>query len=206
MVALQADGLPLLEESIGAATFKKLTILELGCGCGMVGISIAQTIPDCEVLLTDMPEAQEIAERNIGNMNPAISSTATFVPFDWEAPLPMAIRKKAFDIILVSECTYNTDTIPALVQTLTALVTHFPKAIVLLATKVRHSSETLFFNLMRKTSFVKASHTKLSLPKGDELEEESEEVDVYIFHDKANPLHHVASSTPSQPVVRFWDD
>lgn len=203
-MALQAEGLPLLEESISSATCKKLNVIELGCGCGMVGIGLAQIVPDCSVLLTDMPEAEEIATRNIANMNPAMSSLSTFMRLDWELPLPNAVENRTFDIIIVSECTYNTDTIPALVRTLSALNRKSQKAVVLVSTKVRHSSESVFFELMEDAKFVKASHTKIPLPKDQSSDEEPEVVHIYIFHNKNMPLKTIASENEGKPLMQFW--
>lgn len=170
----------------------------------MVGIGLAQIVPDCSVLLTDMPEAQEIASRNIANMNPAMSSQATFMPLDWESPLPKTIESRIFDVVIVSECTYNTNTIPALVRTLSALNKRSPKAVVLVSTKVRHSSESMFFELMEESEFVKASHNKLPLPKDESSNEDPEVVHVYIFHNKNIPLKVLASENEGNPLVQFW--
>jgi len=192
MIALQVDRLPLLKD-FDSATHKKLSVIELGCGCGMVGIGLAQSVPDCNVILTDMPEAEEIATRNISCMNPAKSSNADFEPLDWEFPLPQSIRNRVFDMILVSECTYNSDTIPALVQTLSALNKRSPMASVLVSTKVRHSSESMFFELMQKADFVKANHTQLSLPKDESSQEDPEVVHIYVFHNGAVPPNTFAT-------------
>lgn len=205
MVSLQTDGLHLLETSLGSATYKKLNVLELGCGVGIVGISLAQNIPDCQVILTDLPEATEIVKRNIDSMNTAMSSSVSFMPLDWEEPIPDKIAGKVFDIIVVSECTYNTTTIPALVKTLSALVKKSPKAILLLATKVRHGDEAMFHDLLAEADFVKASQTRLPLPKGESTNEIDEEVEVYLFHEKRNSLINKTHNI-SRPVVRFWDD
>ena len=180
MLTRQVADLPLLDRSIRNADPKMLSILELGCGCGMVGISIAQTVPDCHVFLTDMQEAQQVVERNLAAMENATSSSTVFLPLDWGAELPQMIKHQVFDLVLVSECTYNADTIPALVQTLCALGELSPQALVLVATKVRHSSESLFFDMMKETPFVQTNHTKLPLPRSNDFEE-LEEVDLYVF-------------------------
>lgn len=205
MVSLQTDGLHLLETSLGSATYRKLNILELGCGVGIVGISLAQTIPDCQVILTDLPEATEIVKRNIASMNTAISSNVSFMSLDWEAPLPSKIASKTFDIVIVSECTYNTTTIPALVKTLSTLVKKSPKAILLLATKVRHGDEAVFHDLLAEADIVQASQTRLPLPRGDSSNEIDEEVEVYLFHEKHNSLV-TKTAHVNRPIVRFWDD
>jgi len=189
----------LLEEALGTATYKRLNILELGCGCGMVGIGLAQAIPDCEVLITDLPEAEEIATRNIKEMNPAMSSSVSFRPLDWDEPLPPGIQSKTFGVIIVAECTYNTDSIPALIHTLERLLKRSPKAIVCLSTKVRHESESMFHDLVKESGIlVHAGKTGLPLPR--EASGAVESVDVYIFHHKNRP------STPGGNAATFWQD
>lgn len=204
MIAFQAECLPLVEASPDAATFKKLNIIELGSGCGIVGISLAQSIPDCDVLLTDLPEAREIAERNIASMNSATGSKAKFLELDWNQPLPPSIQAITFDLILVADCTYNPDSGPSLVQTLIGLVEKAPKSIVLLSMKVRHESELVFFELMQEANFVQKPPLKLVLP---ELGSDSEDVLVYVFHHWDRPTN--ADSTHPQlrkSVVQFWSE
>jgi len=200
IATLRVDRLPLLGDFISSAIQNKLNVIELGCGCGMVGIGLAQSVPNCNVILTDMPEAEEIATRNVSRMNPAESSNVVFVPLDWEFPLPQSIRSRVFDIILVSECTYNSDTIPALVQTISELNKRSPKACVLVSTKVRHSSESMFFELMHKADFVRASHTKLPLPKDESSQEDPEVVHVYVFHSRAISVNTIASKNNDNQI------
>ncbi|QDS67643.1 hypothetical protein FKW77_004615 [Venturia effusa] len=202
MVALQAEGIPLVEQTISAATFKKLHVIELGSGCGIVGITLAQTVPDCDVLLTDLPEAAEIAQRNIDNVFPAMSSSVSFQPLNWEEPLPKMVQSKTYDLILVADCTYNSDSSPALVRTLSALQKKSPKAVILVAMKVRHPSEDVFFDLMRQALFIEASHMKIQLPS---VAGAGEKVEVYVFHGEDRPSY--TNATPPQfanSVVAFW--
>jgi predicted nicotinamide N-methyase len=179
MVTLQVDGIPLVEQAISPATSKKLNVIELGCGCGIVGITLAQTVPNCEVLLTDLPEAADIAQRNINNISPAMSSMVAFEPLNWEESLPKIVQSRTYDLVLVADCTYNADSSPALVQTLSALQKISPKVLILVAMKVRHSSEDVFFDFMKKARFIEASHTKLQLPG---IVDVAEQVEVYVFH------------------------
>lgn len=176
--------LPLLEHVLCSATFKKLNVLELGCGCGIVGIGLAQTIPDCNVVLTDLPEVDELVARNIEAANLAMSSTVEFVPLDWEQPLPRKVQARTFNIIVVAECIYNTDSIPPLVETLAALLERSPKAVILLSTKVRHQSESLFWDLFSRKNFQKGGEMSLPLPgePGTGYADSAKQVDVYCFH------------------------
>lgn len=188
VIALQAVGsIPALEEALCAATYKTLNVLELGCGCGVVGIGLAQTIPDCNVLLTDLPEVDELVERNIEAANPAMSSVIDFAPLDWEAPLPPKVKNRTFDLIVVAECIYNSDSIPPLIQTLLALIRRSPRAVILISTKVRHSSEAMFWDLFAKSGFTTVGTAALPLPgePGHGYGDSATQVDLYVCHGKS---------------------
>jgi methylase of polypeptide subunit release factors len=84
-------------------------ILELGTGCGMVGITIAQIIEDADVYLTDLPEAQEIVQRNINLARPAKGSTVAFQELNWDVEIPSNIATSRLDLVVAADCTYNSD-------------------------------------------------------------------------------------------------
>ena len=94
--------IPLLEYVLISATYRRLHVLELGCGCGTVGISLAQSVPDCDVVLTDLEDVRELAEANIERMKPAMSSKVTFSPLDWEQGLPEKLQNRTNDLIVMS--------------------------------------------------------------------------------------------------------
>ncbi|KAI5201750.1 hypothetical protein E4T42_04269 [Aureobasidium subglaciale] len=194
---------PLLESVLSSATYRKLNVLELGCGCGVVGIGLAQTVPDCDVLLTDLPEVDELVERNIAAANPAMSSNIDFAALDWEAPLPPKVSSRAFDLILVAECIYNSDSIPPLVDTLERLVQRSPRAVILISTKVRHESEAMFWDLFRSKGFKQKSQTSLPVPgePGYGYGDSASAVDIYIYQGP-NPRtsHSPSSSKPVSPA------
>jgi SAM-dependent methyltransferase len=191
---------PLLEKVLSSATYKKLNVLELGCGCGVVGIGLAQTVPDCDVLLTDLPEVDELVARNIEVANPAMSSKIEFAPLDWEAPLPLKVASRTFGLILVAECIYNSDSIPPLVDTLERLIQRSPKAVVLISTKVRHESEDMFWDLFHSKGFQKKSQTSLPVPgePGYGYGDSAPAVDVYIYQ---GPRPYNSHSPPSSKAV-----
>nr|POE51544.1 upf0665 family protein c23c4.06c [Quercus suber] len=193
-ISLQAPAspLPLLEYVLVSATFRRLNLIELGCGCGSVGISVAQAIPDCDVLLTDLPEARELVQLNIARMQPAMSARVRFQPLDWEehAQLPEALRRRTNDLIVVSECTYNVDTLQPLVDTLVALVDRSPKAVIIVATKTRHDSEKAFFDLMRAAHFIEDGAMRFPLPgqPGDGYADWATDVGLHVFRGSQHRL------------------
>jgi methylase of polypeptide subunit release factors len=89
----------------------RLQILELGTGCGMVGIAIAQIMEGANVLLTDLPEAQEILQRNVSQARLAKGSRLEFQELDWDAELPpnLLTPSSRLDLVIAADCTYNPD-------------------------------------------------------------------------------------------------
>lgn len=165
------------------AKSRKLAIIELGSGCGIVGIGLAQMLPNCQVLLTDLQEAEEITTRNMEASTLPESSSVSFRVLDWEAAVPASVKDKNFDLILVSDCTYNSDSIPALVNTLCRLVKTSPAAVVVVSMKFRHSSERIFFNLMDASRLDITDHTTIHMPniEDSQVEEGNKTVHVYTF-------------------------
>ena len=190
-VALQTSSpLPLLEYVLLSATYKRLNVLELGCGCGTVGISLAQTVPDCDVILTDLPEASELVEANIECMMPAMASRARFEPLDWEQELPAKVQERKNDLIVVSECTYNSDTLQPLVSTLLALTIRSPKVVIVVSTKTRHDSEVVFFDMMQNAGMVEDGNMRVSLPgiPGTGYADGATDVGLHVFHGREHRL------------------
>ena len=157
-----------------------LHVLELGSGCGIVGIALAELLPQCSVLLTDLPEVEEIITHNIAAVRPASSSNVEFQTLDWDEPVSDDVFTDAIDLILISDCTYNADSLPALVSVLGQLTQRSPKALVLVALKRRHESEVIFFDLMQSAGLCseRQACTSLSLPS---QHGQSDRVELYCY-------------------------
>ena len=194
IISLQIPtALPLLEYVLVSATYRRLHVLELGCGVGTVGIALAQSVPGCSVTLTDLEEARELVEANVSCMQAAMSSTATFEPLDWEeaaAALPPRLTARTNDLIIVSECTYNTDTLRPLVRTLARLLTRSPKAIIVVSTKTRHPDEAAFFEMMREAGLIEDGRMRVLLPgvPGSGYADAARDVGVFVFRGKEHRL------------------
>ena len=157
-------------------------MIELGSGCGIVGISLAQRLPNCDLVLTDLPEAMEILEYNISKAKPVKSSSIRAETLNWDEPLPRRLSEDPFNLILVSDCTYNSDSIPTLVVTMSRLMARSPNALIIVSMKVRHSSEDIFFDLMKGAGLGIDDHFAIPLPSNLGLEDgELENVEIYVF-------------------------
>ncbi|CAG8909350.1 unnamed protein product [Penicillium egyptiacum] len=79
------------------------------------GIMLASMPPNCSVLLTDLPEVEDIITRNINAAQLATMSGVHYQNLDWDDPLD-DLCPRPIELILVSESTYNADSLPALVS------------------------------------------------------------------------------------------
>lgn len=154
--------MPALSQLLQTPRSSPLQAVELGAGCGIVGIALATMLDHCDVLLTDLPEVEEIVTLNIKEARPQPSSLVHYQTLDWDEP-PPNLCSRPIDLILVSDCTYNADSLPTLVSVLDRLVRTSPEALVLVALKRRHESEAVFFDLMRAAAFAPLQ-AKVQLP------------------------------------------
>ena len=169
--------------TLSPGKYQKRHVLELGCGIGTVGISIAQAIPNCDVVLTDLVEVDDLVRANIERAKPATRSTISFHPLDWTIPIPPALRDRANHVIIVSECTYNSDTLRPLVNTIVKLLAHSPDAMVVVITKTRHPSESVFFELMDSAQLTSIQSLRLPLPgvPGTGYADTAADVGLHVF-------------------------
>lgn len=163
-------------------TVEPIEVLELGSGCGLVGLGLAQLVK-ARVLLTDLPDASEIAELNLRSTALPAGSVASFEVLNWEhEALPQVVQARMFDVVLVADCTYNSTSIPALVRTLQHVVWRSGSAVVVVGMKVRHASELVFFDLMEAAEFTQTGHVAIPLPDGEDLDvDDTTNIDLYTF-------------------------
>lgn len=143
------------------------------------------------ILLTDLPDAEELTTLNINGCQETQNGSGafhlTFESLDWEDGKSGVFGPKAsttaWDLIIISDCTYNVDMLSSLVDTLSAL--HIcslslgntgPR--VMLATKPRHSSEQALFALMLSKGWNILESATQVLPL---LGLDDERVELYLF-------------------------
>jgi predicted nicotinamide N-methyase len=175
----------LLRQSVGQA----LNILELGAGCGLAGIAISQLRPDCYVYLTDLREAQDLLKKNIDRTNPVKSSSLQCSILEWGSESTFNIPNVKFDLILISDCTYNADYCSALVQTLAAVAKVSPDVKILVSMKRRHDAEAIFEYLMEKAGFEAVESTTIPMPHQDsDIDSQPPVVEIYIYQQQTRSL------------------
>ncbi|RDA93176.1 hypothetical protein CP533_3168 [Ophiocordyceps camponoti-saundersi (nom. inval.)] len=164
-----------------------VNVLELGCGVGILGAGLGSLYPRCTVLMTDVDEAEDRAR---ANMDLLARDNLLYENLDWNdgrrgvfGPL---VRSRCWNLIMLSDCTYNTDTLPALVATLSELhrlnVASTGErgfiSMTWVATKPRHDSERVVMTLLADDGWETVAKQALPLPV---LGGESQTVEMYLF-------------------------
>ncbi|PNY23587.1 UPF0665 family protein [Tolypocladium capitatum] len=179
-----------------------MNILELGCGVGILGTGLCAVYPrgagDCTILMTDLDEAEGRARSNIALLKHNRSGSQLgntnilYENLNWDhgrqGRFGRQVRLRRWDLVMLSDCTYNVDMLPALVGTLSALHASNVKWVadgdepvstrVFLATKPRHASEQALFDLMAGDGWQTLETQILPLPV---LGGERESVEMYLF-------------------------
>lgn len=152
----------MLESLLRQQSSKRLRVLEVGAGCGVVGIALAQ-LKKCEVVLTDLEDAQAILQSNVDIATPVPGSSLRRQVLGWGLGLEDLSNPK-FDLVLVSDCIYNPDSSVLLVETLNQLSSHNPDLLVFVAFKRRHDADDIFFERMNESGLVVAEEDRIVLP------------------------------------------
>ncbi len=151
-----------LTDLLKSSTSRRLRVLELGAGCGIVGVAFAQLVK-CDMLLTDLENAQGILASNIRCASPTAGSTIQAQVLDWASGFEDSSNAN-FDLVLVSDCIYNPDSSMYLVESLRQLALRAPDVLVLVGFKPRHEADAIFFDRMQQTNFVVVETLNIPLP------------------------------------------
>ncbi|RCI16245.1 hypothetical protein L249_2585 [Ophiocordyceps polyrhachis-furcata BCC 54312] len=162
-----------------------VNVLELGCGVGILGAGLCALRPHCTVLMTDLDDAEDRARANINLLG---RDDLLYESLDWNdgrrgvfGPL---VRSRRWDLVMLSDCTYNTDSLPALVATLSALhhlnveSTGGFVSKAWIATKPRHDSERVVLTLLADDGWKTVATQTLPMPV---LGGEAQTVEMYLF-------------------------
>jgi predicted nicotinamide N-methyase len=142
-----------------AIEFTGKTCIELGSGCGLVGLLCASTVIAArKTLITDMKPVEKHLQANIeANLEiiPYENKHEAVAPktLEWGKPIEQAILNeiKQFDYILLSDCVYWEELFDPLLCTLIELTDFSPRAVIYLSqTPRRGKIENRFFKKLKK--------------------------------------------------------
>lgn len=128
-------------------------IIELGTGCGIVGITVAKKsgLGLNNIFLTDTDDARALCEKNISEN----SAKAQFVEYQWGLPVTFTTADSG-TLVLVTDCTYNPDSYEALLRAIMKMT----GAYLLLGHKYRNSDEESFFTQLPGIATVEMDHLR----------------------------------------------
>ncbi|KAK7751319.1 hypothetical protein SLS62_006725 [Diatrype stigma] len=209
-------------------------VLEIGCGVGMLGITIASVLRRAieqqgfepalpTVLLTDLPDAEARATSNISRFSLRTGSPQVqYENLDWDegkkSQFGPLVKSRFWDLIVLSDCTYNIDAFPSLVGTLSALhglnVTNADPeekerngvmTKVLLSTKPRHESEAAIFALLEADGWTCRLKKSIPLPR---INSEGEVVEIYSVEKRtgSGPAAQSSSKKRKSTAAVVGDD
>ena len=148
--------------------------IELGAGCGLVGLTLAALGGDA--VITDLPENLRLLRANV-RANATVSSRVVprVRPLKWGEPLTAELAAPVpYDIVVATDLFYAREAMPALIETLLAL--SGPQTCLLLAAgRNRHAGDE-FFALARQ-------HWCVARVDSSELDPsyQTDDVDVWRF-------------------------
>ncbi|KAK9368133.1 putative methyltransferase-domain-containing protein [Lipomyces kononenkoae] len=142
---------------------KKMNILELGSGCGTVGLTLSRLFRQSYVVLTDLDSARSVCERNIALNCSTTNGRIEFSTFNWDSSKNTeAENAKVFeaqwDLVIACDCTYNVDSFDILTDVLLKIVSQRTK--LLLVHKERHGSEARVFDLLKEKNKLQSQWRK----------------------------------------------
>eukprot|EP01007_Sphenomonas_quadrangularis_P000563 NODE_1408_length_882_cov_93.524610_g1163_i0.p1 GENE.NODE_1408_length_882_cov_93.524610_g1163_i0~~NODE_1408_length_882_cov_93.524610_g1163_i0.p1 ORF type:complete len:257 (+),score=25.43 NODE_1408_length_882_cov_93.524610_g1163_i0:89-859(+) len=111
--------------SMPASFWTGKQVLELGCGTGIAGLSLALLpAPPHEIVLSDQAPLLHLARANLDDLAPALHCKVRVLELDWGADAPVALRAAGVDnvdVLIACDCVYSEDTVPLLVDTIVAV-------------------------------------------------------------------------------------
>lgn len=119
-------------------------VLELGCGCGLVGI-VAAVLGAASVVLTDLEPNLAIARRNACENEVDVS----FTVLDWREDASNNHHHLSCDVIVASDVVYKA----SLVAPLVSVIREIPHSSLLLANETRSRSQRQFGRVLQSCDF-----------------------------------------------------
>jgi len=124
--------------------FSQARILEIGCGVGLPGISLAKYFGPKEVVLSDRGSARTSVEASIASNNQ--QNVCRFETFDWGSSTDLkTFSSTTFDYIIGSEIVYAEEQAP-LINALLAVSSSASHPRIILSYRNRSEADESYFN------------------------------------------------------------
>lgn len=137
--------------AINDNTQPRMSIVELGAGVGLTGLQLAQNYGRAaRLLLTDLPEAMPLLQRNI-ELNQSTSNVqAQVLSWGHKDDIQQALEWVQQEpniplLIIASDCVYFEELYKPLEKTLAALLSQYQPAVCIIAGVRRWKRDTAFF-------------------------------------------------------------
>ncbi|KAJ3066300.1 Methyltransferase-like protein 21D [Podochytrium sp. JEL0797] len=129
-----------------ASTQGPLRILELGAGCGLLGLVATEVVQDAQLVLTDLPKVLPLLETNTNHSQNIRVETLEWLQSPTDT-LPAHITSlMPFDVVLLSDCVYDETAFIPLINTLDTLTKDNPDTLIIMAYERRKfDTEVSFF-------------------------------------------------------------
>ena len=148
--------------SNGGDNDRKLKILELGSGTGLVGIAAAVTL-GANVTVTDLPHVIPNLQFNVDANADVVAQkggTVNVAPLRWGEDDDVEVIGREFDLVLASDVVYHDHLFEPLIQTLRFLLNGgHEKKVFLMAHLRRWKKDAAFFKKAKKFFDVETIHT-----------------------------------------------
>lgn len=154
-----ASPIPLLPRILASAAHRRLIILEIGCGKGLIASLLVQMISGCCATVVD---ADEITRLNVRSVNPAPGSTAAFVPLNGDTKISVNGLNRHFDLIIVPRQDMPDEKKRQVVNAIEASATRSPKTLVIVAAKRGRKTQKSLIATLHGKDFITIKKTALS--------------------------------------------
>jgi len=144
------------QEEVMKVDLQGKTVVELGCGAGLVGLIAAFVGGPCKVILTDLEDCLSLAKQNVQKHAHQFASRGWLLPqvskLEWGNLEDIGNLPIGVDFVLAADVIYKPELFHHLLFTLEQICKR-SHAKCIIAYKRRHSSEEWFFSQLRQSGF-----------------------------------------------------
>mmetsp|Transcript_41824 Transcript_41824/g.131888 ORF Transcript_41824/g.131888 Transcript_41824/m.131888 type:complete len:394 (+) Transcript_41824:98-1279(+) len=188
-----------LISQLGMESFRGRRVLELGAGCGFVGLAAASL--GAIVTLTDRSDHLENLSKN-ADLNTSMENVVDVAALDWDDREAARRFSEPFDWILASDVVYEQDSHSSLRDLLHSLVGH--ETIVLISYESRTEKHDAFFTSLERDPAFHVRQMNKSCFSRPRWTEETQDLRIYAIAPAS--LTCASSHQMSLKTLQHWRD